>query len=303
MAEELYDVVVAGIGPAGMSAAIFAVRYGLKTIAIGKSLGKAADAYRIENIPGMKSVSGAEFAQKMMEHVKFVGGDLEFEEIENIEKKGDEFITKTKGKEFRSKTVIIASGSAQRQLGIKGEKEFTGKGVSYCATCDAALFKDKEVYVIGGGDAAAATAVLVSSFCKKVHLAHRGKALRAEPFWIRQIEESNKIDVIFNSEIKEIKGKTLMEKIVLEKDGKESEFPADGVFIQIGADPVVDFIEKLDVKLDAMKRIEVDSFQKTNVDGVFAAGDVTNNSNGWEQIIVAEAEGSIAANAAYNYLK
>lgn len=298
-----YDVVVVGLGPAGLTAALFCTRYGMSVIVIGDDLGRAADAYLIENIPGIKSISGAKFAENMMEQVKSFGVKIEFDTVTDVKKEGSVFHLTTKNSEFHSRTIILALGNKQRPLGVPREKEFTGKGISYCATCDAALFKDKDVFVIGGGDSATTAAILVSEFATKVRMLVRKDKLRGVQFWIDDVNRNPKIEVMFNSELKEVKGKTLVESAVVEIKGEKKEFPIEGIFVEIGSDPRVGLAEKLGVKLEKSKHIIVDSEQKTNVEGVFAAGDCTNANNNWEQIIIAEAEGSIAGNSAYNYVK
>lgn len=300
---EQYDVVVVGLGPAGMTAAIFTTRYGLKTVVLGDGLGSAADAFRIENIPGIKSISGAEFGNALMEQVKRLGAKVEFAKVKEVKKKAKEFGVLTDFGNFEAKTVVFATGTKQRKLGIPGEEKFIGKGVSYCAICDAALFKGKTVCVVGGGDAAVTTALLVGNFSDKAYLVHRRDRLRAEPVLVKQLESGGKIEVVYNSTVEEILGKEMVEKIKVKKDREVKEVAVQGVFIQIGSDPATELAEKLGVKLDVSRHIIVDSEQRTNIPGVFAAGDCTTGSNKWEQIVVAQAEGSIAANSAYNYLK
>ncbi|MCK4336285.1 MAG: FAD-dependent oxidoreductase, partial [Candidatus Aenigmarchaeota archaeon] len=239
------------------------------------------------------------------EHAEKLGAELVVSEAIDVGKKGENFVVKTKDKEHEGKAVILATGSKKRKLGLPKEEEMTGKGVAYCATCDAMFFNDKIVGVTGGGNSAVKSALLLAEYAKKVYLVYRRekKDMRAMPYWVKKAEENDKIEMIFRSVPKEIKGKEKLESVVFEKDGKDLEIKMDGLFVEIGTDPENSLAKKLGVSLDEQGKIKVEKDMSTNVEGVFAAGDITNGSNGMEQIVTSCAEGSIAAESAYNYVK
>jgi len=292
-----YDVIIIGAGPAGLTAAIYCARYKLDTIIIGKTAGGlAGGSYEVCNFPSHKKIKGIELMAKIIAHVKELGVKINQEEVKEINKNKEFEITTDKEK-YSARKIIIATGSERRKLELKKEKEFTGKGVSYCATCDAAFYKDKVVGVLGGSDAALTSALLLTKFAKKVYIIYRKeKFCRAEPIWIEEVLENKKIKPIFDSTISELIGEKKLEGVKL-NDGKELEL--DGLFIEIGNIPNTYLAEKLGVKLDC-ENIIVDKKQKTNVEGVFAAGDVTNNP--LKQIITACGEGAVAANTIYKEL-
>jgi thioredoxin reductase (NADPH) len=295
----MYDAIIIGGGPAGLSAAIYCARFNLKTVLISKDIGGyMMEAPQIDNYPGFVSVSGLELANKMREQVEKLGIEIVEEEAAEI-KNG--FTVKTKSnKKFEGKNIILALGTERRKVNIKGEAEFTGKGVSYCATCDAAFFKNKTVAVAGGANSAVVSAILLSKFAKEVYILYRNKPLRADPYWVEKIDKIKNIKVHCCVNITEIKGTKKVESILLD-NGKEMK--VDGVFVEIGSVPVVSIATSLGVKLDKEGYIIVDNEQKTNIDGVYAAGDISTGSNKLRQIITACSEGAIAADSIHKNLK
>lgn len=298
----MYDVVVIGAGAAGMSAGIYAARYGLKAVVIGREMGGTANnAHLVENYPGFKSINGMELMEKFAEHLKSLGVKLENVEVVGIDRNNGHFTVKTAGNEkFDGKSLILAMGTVRRKLNIPGEDEFLGKGVSYCATCDGPFFRDKVVAVVGGSDGACNTAVQLAEYCKKVYVFYRKEKLRAEPFWVAKIEKNKRIEVVHNVNVKEIMGDKFVKAVKLDNNKK---IDIEGIFIEIGGVPQISLIKNMGVKVDEKNHIVIDSSQRTNVDGVYAAGDITTGSNKWSQIITASAEGATAARAVFYDLK
>ena len=295
----MYDLIIVGGGPAGLTAGIYAARFNLKAVLIGSHIGGYMnEAPSIENWPGEKSISGMDLTTKMKDQVKELGVEIIEEEVVEV-KKGFSVKTKT-NKEFKGKNIILALGTERRRLDIKGETEFAGRGVSYCATCDSPFFKDKVVAVAGGANSAVMAAMLLSKFAKEVHILYRKEALRADPYWVDKINNQKNIKVHFKVNIKEIKGDAMVNSILLD-NGKEMKL--DGVFVEIGSVPATSLATSLGVKLCSKGCIEVDETQQTNVKGVYAAGDITNASNYMRQIITACGEGAIAAESVYKSLK
>lgn len=292
-----YDTIIIGAGPAGMTAAIYAARYQLKTLVVSKEVGGVANlAHKIENWPGITSITGTDLMQTFRKHVESLGVKIIQDEVFKLAK-GFEVATSS-GKKFRSKTLILALGTVRRKLNVSGEDEFIGKGVSYCATCDGPMFKNKTVCVVGGSNSAAMSALLLAEYAKKVYIIYRKEALRADPILIGRIEKNKKIEALYNSEIDKIIGTKFVEKIVL-KDGKE--MPMEGVFIEVGGIPSTDLAKELGVKLDEHNSIVVDANMNTNIQGVFAAGDITNTF--LDQVVTACGDGAKAAYSAFQYLK
>lgn len=297
----MLDVIIIGGGPAGLSAAVYAQRYKLKTVVLAQAIGGTAnEAHLVENYPGYKSISGFELMMKYKEHVDYLGGDVRMEEVRSITKEGDIYKVETNRECYEGKTVILAAGSKRRKLGIPGEEEFAGKGVSYCATCDGAFFRDKKVAVIGGADSAASAAVLLSQHAKEVKIIYRGDALRCEPYWIDLIEANEKISVKCCSNLTEIKGEQVVKNVLMD-DGTEEEF--DGIFIEVGSVPPKEMAENVGVEVDEKGYIKVEHSMATNQPGFYAAGDITTYSDYNRQIVVAASEGAIAAMSAFKFLK
>jgi len=292
-----YDLIIIGSGPAGLTAGVYAARHHLKTLVMGKLVGGiASEAHKICNFPTYHEISGKELIEKMEEQVNKLGIKIENEEVIEIKKEKQGFLIKTDKKEHNARKIILALGREKRKINIPGEKEFLGKGVSYCAVCDAPFFKDKEVVVIGGSNSALTTSLLVSEFAKKVYIILRGDRLKGVPAQIHLVEKNKKIQIIFNSNIIEITGKNKVEKIKLD-NGKEMNI--NGVFIEAGTIPPSKLAEQLGINLED-GHIIVNKKQETNIKGIFAAGDITNNFV--KQVITAAAEGAIAAISAYEEL-
>ncbi|MEM2121802.1 MAG: thioredoxin-disulfide reductase [Candidatus Woesearchaeota archaeon] len=297
-----FDLIIVGAGPAGLSAGIYAARYKLRTLVIGESIGGyASDAYEVENYPGFRKISGFELMEKFRSHAEDLGVKIKQGSVVDVRKGYTLFNVKDSDNNvYKARAIIFASGTKRRNLNIPKEDDFIGKGISYCATCDAPFYKDKVVGVVGGSNAAVRSALLLSNYASKVYIIYRRDKLRAEPVLIDAVNSNPKIEVIYNSNVVELLGSEVLEGVKLDS-GKELKL--DGLFIEIGGIPVVDLAKSLGVKTDEEGYIVVDSAQRTNVEGVFAAGDITTNSNKFQQIITAAAEGAIAANSVYEYLK
>ncbi|ASJ15131.1 thioredoxin-disulfide reductase [Thermococcus radiotolerans] len=305
-----WDVLIIGAGPAGFTAAIYAARFGLETLILSKDLGgNMALTDLIENYPGFpEGISGSELTNRMHEQVKKLGVEVIFDEVERIDPtecayyEGPcKFAIKTKnGKEYKAKTIIITVGAAPRKLHVPGEEEFTGRGVSYCATCDGPLFKGKKVVVVGGGNTALQEALYLKSIGVDVTLVHRRDKFRADKILQDRFKESG-IPAILNTVVTEIKGDGKVEAVKLRNrvTGEETEMPVDGVFIFIGYEPKTDFVKHLGIT-DEYGYIPVDMYMRTKVKGIFAAGDITNV---FKQIAVAVGQGAIAANSAKELLE
>ncbi|EKE15875.1 MAG: hypothetical protein ACD_11C00091G0003 [uncultured bacterium] len=300
------DLAIVGAGPAGLSASVYASRYGIKNIVIGGVVGGlVTETHEIGNWLGTQKISGFEFAQKSSEHAKSLGAEIKAATVDQIEKKDENFLLfLSNGEKIEAKTVLLTMGTRHRHLGVLGEKDFAGKGVSYCATCDGFFFKGKKVAVVGGNDSAAGAAVYLADIAEKVYLIYRGEKLRAENFWIKSIEENKKIEVLYNANVKEIKGEQKVEKLVLDNSYINStELAVDGVFIEIGLEPNINLTKDLKVELDEEEYIKIDSDGRTSEKGIWAAGDITTGSNKFKQIITAAAEGAIAVNSIQKFLK
>jgi len=301
-----WDVLIVGGGIAALTAAIYSSRYGLKTLVIAEEPGGLAnEAPLVENYPGIIA-TGKELAEKWKDHAEKMGAKIYQSKVIDIKKENDIFLVKTlDGKEFTGKALIYATGSSKRKLNIPGEKEFSGKGVSYCATCDGNFFKDKIVAVIGGGNSGFSDALILSEIAKKVYIIHRRDEPRAEKALVDLVLSKPNVEFLGNRETLEFIGDTKLKKIKMKNKttGEIEELEVDGVFIAIGLVPNVELAKKLGVKLDDKGFIDVKEDQSTNIEGFFAAGDVTNNSNHFEQFVTAAAEGSIAANSAFKYIK
>ena len=302
---EQFDLVILGAGPAGLSAAIYAVRYGLKTIIISKDIGGMANlAHKIENYPGFEG-SGMELMKKFYEQAKSQGAEFLNDDIIEIKKNKNKFMITTKTRKFINvKAVVIALGTQRRKLNVPGEDKFLGKGVSYCATCDAPLFKGKDVVVIGGSDSACKAALLLSGIARKVYIVHRGREERCEEITSRKLKENGNVEFLYNTIPLQIKGKSVVSEIIIDMGGKnlprEKKINAQGVFIEIGGLPVSDIARMLKIKIDKEGYIFVNEHMQTNVKGVFAAGDVVKSK--LKQIVVAASQGAMAAKSANDFI-
>lgn len=300
--EKEYDVVVIGGGPAGVAAAIYAARYMLDAILVAKEKGGQLNKIGyVENYPGILKIMGPELIDRLYEHLAKYKVPVVLDEVVDVKRKENRFnVITVSNRVFKAKTVILALGVVKRKLGVPGEEEFLGRGVSYCAPCDAPLFKDKVVAVVGGGDSAASASLLLAEYTRKVYVIHRRSQFRAQPYYIRQMELNPKIEFIFNSNVAEIGGTKTVEWVKIKETGRK--IFVNGVFIEIGANPPVEFFRKIGVEIDEKGYVKVNRDQSTNIPGIFAAGDCTNASGAFKQIVVAVAQGAIAADSAYRYI-
>ena len=296
-----YDLIIVGAGPAGVTAGIYAARSGLKTAIISKDIGGTANnIIKIDNWPGY-SGTGADLVKSFYEHLKKYDVEFITDQVTNIEKSGKEFLVKTSNKEFEAKSLILATGTVRRNLKIPGEEKLKGRGVSYCTTCDSFFFKNKTVAVIGGSDCAVGSAIALTDIAKKVYVLYRGEVFRCETINLEKMKENKKIEIVYGAIPKEIKGENKVESLLIEKKGKNSEIKVDGIFIEIGSSPLIEFTKDLKLKLDKEDFIIVDEEMKSSVPGVFAAGDITNFK--LKQVLVASSQGAIAAKSALNWLE
>jgi len=302
---EEWELIIIGAGPAGLTAGIYAGRRELKTLILEEKIpgGAAVDSPLIENYPGFKSIGGRELMNRMLEHCKSFGAQIhELESVKELSLNQQEKVVKTARGTYRAKAIIVATGSHHRELGVPGEKEFRGRGVSYCATCDGPFFKDKRVIVVGGGNTAAVSALFLADIASEVSLIHRRNQLRAEEAIFRELQRKG-VKFFWNSIVKEIRGENLVKSAIIynQKTGETREIEVDGVFINIGEEPNSQIAKAAGIKVDERGYIIVDSRQRTNIPGVYAAGDVTNCPV--KQIGTAVGQGIIAAEEAYGYVR
>lgn len=299
----MYDTIIIGAGPAGMTAALYAARSNLKVALIEGGLpgGQMNNTSDIENYPGYANISGPELAEKMFEPLENLGVEHLYGFVENIEDHGDIKKVITDGEEFETRTVIVATGSKHRLLGVPGEEELNSRGVSYCAVCDGAFFRDQDLLVVGGGDSAVEEAIFLTQFAKSVTIVHRRDELRAQKVLQDRAFANDKINFIWDSVVKEIKGENRVESIVIEnvKTNQVTEHAFGGVFIYVGLDPVSDFTKDLQIQ-DESGWIVTDDHMKTSVAGVFAVGDVRQKD--LRQVTTAVGDGAIAGQEAYKYI-
>jgi thioredoxin reductase (NADPH) len=301
---EIHDLIIIGAGPAGLAAGIYGARYRMKVLIFGKELGGACTtAHKVENYPGFTSILGQDLMHKFAEHTKSYGVSILPEEVKGVTKDGQDFFVHTAEKKYQTRAVILSLGTQRRKLNIYGEKEFLGRGVSYCATCDCRFFKNKKVAVVGGSDAAVTAALLLAEYAQKVYVILRRGEFRAEPVWIERLSQNQKIEKILNTQVLKILGDKIINGIEIDPSYHGHKIlPLDGVFIEIGTVPAVSLAKGLGIKTTPAQLIEVDKACATNIAGCFAAGDTTNASL-LKQIITAAAQGAIAATSAYQYIQ
>jgi len=295
----MYDLIIIGAGPAGLSAALYAARQKLNILVISKNIGgQALLSNDVENYLGYKNIPGAELSEKFLEHVEeYKVKTNEDEKVTLVKKKGKIFLVKTDKTSYEAKAVIITSGKEPRKLGVPGEEEFLGKGVSYCATCDGLFFQNRVVAVIGGGNAGLDAALQLDKIAKKIYLIEISDKLKADQISIEQCKKTKKIEIMTKTKIKEIYGKEFVEGIKVEIGKDKKDIKLDGVFIEIGSLPAVDFVKGL--KKNKFNEIIVNNKNETNIPGLFAAGDVTDIPE--KQIVVAAGEGCKAALSAFKF--
>ena len=308
-----YDFIVVGAGGTGLAAVMYAARLKLKTLILGHphstelSIGGVITTTNIvENYPGFIKISGKQLAKEIEQHARSYDlVKIKEEQVITIKKSNTGFIVKTNKSEYKSKTLLFATGTKLKKLpeSVKGSREFENKGISYCALCDGLLFKDKVVAVIGGSNSAAKDALLLSEYAKKIYMIYRGEQIRPEPINLERVQENEKIEIINSTNVIEVKGKSTVESIILDKKYKNlNELKVDGVFVAIGHTTLSDLASSLGVELNEAGEIKINHMNsETNVPGVYAAGDVTDKP--FKQLITGVADGCTAAYSAYEYIK
>lgn len=300
----MYDVIIIGSGPAGFTAGIYASRREMKTLIIGKETGgQLIWASEIENYPGYKTINNFDLISKLQEQAKDFGVEIKQDEVKEIIKnENGDFTIKTGKDEFETKTIILAMGLAPRRLAIQGEEKFIGKGVTYCANCDGPFYKNKTVAVVGGGNSALDAAEILSKIASQVYLIHRRQEFKAFDVLINEVKSKENIELVLDSEIKEIIGSEKVKKIKVANvvDNTEKEINVDGIFIEIGRIASTDLVANM-ADRDTSNQILVDKSQMTKTPGLFAAGDVV--SGEYKQITIATGQATVAALAAYKYIQ
>ena len=303
--EKIYDVIIIGAGPAGMTAAVYTSRANLSTLMIERGIpgGQMANTEEVENYPGFDMILGPELSTKMFDHAKKFGAEYAYGDVSEIID-GEAYKTvKVSGKEYKALAVIISSGAEYKKMGIPGETELGGRGVSYCAVCDGAFFKQKNLVVVGGGDSAVEEGSFLTKFANKVTIVHRRDELRAQKILQDRAFANEKIDFIWNTTLKEIlgkDGKVASVTLVSTVDGTEREFETDGVFVYVGMLPLTKPFGNLGI-LNDNGYIVTNEKMETSVPGIFGAGDVREKM--LRQIVTATGDGSIAAQAAQHYIE
>lgn len=291
-------MVIIGSGVAGIGAAVYARRFEMKTLVIGDLEGGTITlTHLVENYPGFKSLSGLELAKNLLEHAKGLEAEFKNGRVEAIEKIDGGFRVKKNDETFEAKTIILSTGTEHRKLNVPGEAEFENKGVSYCATCDAPFYKGKTVALVGGSDSAVKESLIAAEHAEKVWILYRGEELQAEPINMSRLQSKQNIETKCCVNITEIFGN---EKVAGVKLDNGEEIKLDGLFIEVGRLPRSELAKDLGVELNEADEIKIDRFARTNVPGVFAAGDVTDAD--WKQAITGVAEGAHAANQAFEFL-
>jgi len=304
---EVWDTIIIGTGCSGYAAAMYAGRFDMKTLVLGETLGGTIITTDVvENYPGFKKLTGLELAEKLKEHALDYDITIKEEKADKIEKKDNLFYVTTSKETYVGKTIIIATGTKWKKLNVPGEAEYANKGVHYCATCDGFAYKDKIIGVVGGSDSAAKEALLLTSYGKKVYIIYRKEKIHPEPVNMKRVEgkiNEEKIEIIKNTNIKEIKGDDSgMTHVVFDNDyNGNTEFKLDGLFIEIGHIPLTELAKQLGVELDDHGYIKIDRDSKTNILGVYSAGDCADTS--FKQAITGAAEGTLAAYSAYQYVE
>lgn len=305
MDEKIYDLIIVGAGPAGLTAAIYALRAGLHTLLLEKNFvsgGQAASTYEVDNYPGLPGISGTEFGQKIRSHADRLGLVSERVNVKEIHAEEDGTkVIRTRKKDFQARTVLLAVGARHRLLGAKGEERLSGMGVSYCATCDGAFYKDQTVVVVGGGNVAVEDAIFLAKICKMVYVVHRRDQLRADDILQKKLFQFPNVVFCWNQVCEEIQGEEQVEAVLLKnvKDGSSQRVKVDGVFVAVGIHPNSEPYQGL-VDMDEGGYIVAGEDGKTNVPGIFVAGDVRTKK--LRQIITAASDGANAVSSVQDYL-
>ncbi|HLD08386.1 MAG TPA: FAD-dependent oxidoreductase [Candidatus Peribacterales bacterium] len=303
----MQDVLIIGLGCAGYTAAIYCARYKLSVLLVGQEEGGMGQtAAEVGNWPGDIEVKGPELMERMKKHaMSFDSVTYKVAYVEKIESVPGGFRAIMSGGEAAdARSIIFAMGSNKRHLGIPGEERLSGKGVTYCATCDAFFYKGKDVAVIGGGDAAVEGAAIAAQVARNVYLIHRRSEFKAEPYWVDKVKAKENITLVLERNTVEVLGEKKVEAVKLDQPfANSNEIKVDGVFIEVGSTPATDLAKQLGCELDKRGFLSVRANQGTNIAGVFGAGDVTNASNYFAQFATAAGEGAIAANSVFSYLQ
>ncbi|MHA2282261.1 MAG: NAD(P)/FAD-dependent oxidoreductase [Promethearchaeota archaeon] len=297
--EKTYDLIVLGGGPTAIGCAIYAARFAMDVLIIGKIFGGLiATTHVVENYPAITTVSGQGLMEMFRDHMNSLNIPYISDEIRSIVRVDDHYELNSFFQKFKAYSICIATGSERKKLDVPGEDDYAGRGVSYCATCDGPFYKDKVVSVIGGSDSAAKEALFLAQNVKKVYIIYRGKEIRAEPINKQRVYENNKIEIIYETNIVEIKGETNVKSVIFD-NGKE--FEVDGVFIEVGSIPNSNLAKQVGVKTNEKGEIMINRKSETNIPGIFAAGDVADAP--FKQAITGVSEGVIAAYSAFDYVK
>lgn len=307
--EGIYDCIIVGAGPAGLTSALYLARFNLNVVVVSKDVGgQMALAPLVDDYPGIPGVPGTRLTEMFEEHVKRYGVPMIIgDSVKSISRNSETWCLETEGdKRLCGYTIILATGTVRRRLNVPGEDKFIGRGVSYCAVCDGPFFKERIVAVVGGGDAALTSALYLSTITRKVYLIHRRDAFRAFPFYIEKVKNNPKIELIMNSIVVEIIGEKKVSGVRVRNiiSNQERVIETDGVFIEIGSEPPREFLRSIGLELDEMGYVAVNPDMSTNLPGIYACGDVAGGKykHRFEQIITAAAEGAIAAYSVYKYL-
>lgn len=296
----IYDSIIVGAGPAGITASIYASRKQMKILVIGHEIGgQVTKTSVIENYTGYEEITGEDLAKKFYDHLKQFNFDFKNEQVVSIEKNNETFLVSTKKETFQSKSIILALGAKPKLLDIKGEEDFKNRGVTYCATCDAPLFFNKDVVVIGSGNSALGTVLQLANIANKIYLVMRGPKVNADPVIFDKIKNSPKVSIMYSTDVLEIKGVNMVEEIVIRHQGLEKSLKVGGIFVNVGYSPNNDVAQGL-LDLNDREEIVINDKNETSVSGIFAAGDCT--SVFFKQIIIASGEGAKAAISSFNYL-
>ena len=298
----MYDTIIIGGGPCGLTAAIYLARASKKVLLVEKEVfgGQITKSHQVENYPGFKEISGLNLAKLMKEQVDSLGVESKYGFVKEIKKLENTFEVSVGSQVFESKTVLCATGTSPRKMNIPGEESLTGRGVSYCATCDGAFFKDKVVAVVGGGNTAVTDALYLANFCQKVYLIHRRDVLRAEPIQVELLKKKSNVEFLLNATVEEINGKNTVESITLKQQEKTSQLHVDGIFIAIGSDPNTRLLDKL-MPLNVNGYPTLNHQLETAISGLFVAGDVREKTV--RQLVTATSDAAIAAHYINDYLE